>query len=149
MFNPNPNQRKNQITNLCERISKWVANGILRMLAVLLSSTQATTKGTTKLKDTHGKNRLEKSVKNVFYCYFKSNPKKRGYSQRMIEIWVESAKFKTTSQRLANQARMTLNRSPTIHRSSHPQGKQNEEEKCSLAMVWINNQMANDMVPQI
>ena len=39
---------------------------------------------------------------------FENNPIQRGYRKRMIEIWAYSARFNTTSQRLANQARTIL-----------------------------------------
>ena len=43
--------------------------------------------------------------KLAVYCYFRSNPAKRGYRKRMIEIWTEFGRFKATNQRLANQVR--------------------------------------------
>ena len=35
-----------------------------------------------------------KNNKTALYCYFRSNPTKRGYRKRMIEIWTEFARFK-------------------------------------------------------
>ena len=43
--------------------------------------------------------------KVTLYCYFRSNPRKRGLGKRMIEIRKEFARFKTTNQRLADQVR--------------------------------------------
>ena len=41
----------------------------------------------------------------ALHCYFRSNPSRRGYRKRMIEIWQECASFQTTSQRLADQVK--------------------------------------------
>ena len=41
-------------------------------------------------------------------CYFRSNPSRREYRKRMIEIWRECASFQTTSQRLADQGRTVI-----------------------------------------
>ena len=49
--------------------------GILQILIVLILGTQATTKAAPQLKDTNGKDWLEKSRK--VYCYFKSNQAQR------------------------------------------------------------------------
>ena len=46
--------------------------------------------------------------KNVIDCYFKNEPIQRGYRKRIMEIWSELAKFNSTSQILAEQARMIL-----------------------------------------
>ena len=46
----------------------------------------------------------------VLHCYFKSNPAQRGYRKRMLQIWNDNNNFNTTSQRLADQARMILNK---------------------------------------
>ena len=43
--------------------------------------------------------------KLALYCYFRSNPTKRGYRKRMIEIWTEFVRFKMTNQRLTDQVR--------------------------------------------
>ena len=45
------------------------------------------------------------------YCYFRSNPIQRKYRKRIIEIWVELARFMTTNQRLADQVRTIINKS--------------------------------------
>ena len=41
--------------------------------------------------------------KLALYCYCRSNPTKRGYRKRMIEIWTEFARFKTINQKLNDQ----------------------------------------------
>ena len=41
-------------------------------------------------------------------CNFRSNPSRRGYRKRIIEIWQECAKFQTNSQRLADQVRTKI-----------------------------------------
>ena len=46
--------------------------------------------------------------KFLLYCYVWTNPTQRGYRKRMIEIWEEYARFKTTSQGLADQARTII-----------------------------------------
>ena len=38
-------------------------------------------------------------------CYFRSIPERRGYRQRMIELWNERGMFKITEQRMADQER--------------------------------------------
>ena len=48
--------------------------------------------------------------KPVLYCYFRSNPTQRGYRKRMIEIWLEYARFKTTNQMLTDQVRNIINK---------------------------------------
>ena len=62
------------------------------------------TKATTHLKDTTGRN----GQKYVLHRYIKNNPSQRDYKKRMIEIWVESTRFITRSQMLANHTRMIL-----------------------------------------
>ena len=39
----------------------------------------------------------------ALHCNFRSNPSRRGYRKKMIEIWQECASFQITSQRLADQ----------------------------------------------
>ena len=46
--------------------------------------------------------------KRALYCYFRSNPTEREYRKRMIEIWVEFARFKTKNPRLADQVRTII-----------------------------------------
>ena len=46
--------------------------------------------------------------KLALYCYFGSNYTRSGYRKWMIEIWNECNWFKTTSQRLADQARLII-----------------------------------------
>ena len=48
------------------------------------------------------------SNKYVKYCCFKSKPTQRGYRKRIAELWKESVKFHTRSQRHPEQARMIL-----------------------------------------
>ena len=43
--------------------------------------------------------------KLALYCYFRSNPAKRGYRKRMIEIWTKFGRFKARNQRFADQVR--------------------------------------------
>ena len=43
--------------------------------------------------------------KQALYCYFRSNPAKRGYRKMKIEIWTVFGRFKATSQKLAGPAR--------------------------------------------
>ena len=76
------------------------------MLAFLISDIQ-TTKATIQLRDTNEKKWTRKDNRNVLHCYLKSNPTQRGYRKRMIEIWTETTKFKT-SQRLVEQSRIIL-----------------------------------------
>ncbi len=42
--------------------------------------------------------------REALYSFFRSNHKE-GYRKRMIEIWTEFARFKTTKQRLADPVR--------------------------------------------
>ena len=49
------------------------------MLAVLISYTQLKTKAAIQLRYTKGKN--EEDNKNVILCYFKSNPRQKGYKK--------------------------------------------------------------------
>ena len=71
---------------------------ILWMLAVPMSGTQTNIKVTMDLK------RKKKWTNHkVINFYFKSNPIRKAYRKRMMEIWTESAK-----QRLANQVRLIL-----------------------------------------
>ena len=44
----------------------------------------------------------------ALYCYFRNNPKQRGYSKRMMGIWQKHSNFQTTSQRLADQLRTII-----------------------------------------
>ena len=44
----------------------------------------------------------------ALHCYFRSNPTKRGYRKRMMEIWQELSNLQTTSQRLADQVRTIM-----------------------------------------
>ena len=46
--------------------------------------------------------------KLALHCYFMSNPSKRRYRKRMIEIWEEYARFRTISQSLADQVRTII-----------------------------------------
>ena len=43
--------------------------------------------------------------KIVMRCFYSSEPTKRGYRQRMLNVWKEIGVFKLTEQRLADQAR--------------------------------------------
>ena len=43
----------------------------------------------------------------ALHCYFRSNPTKRGYRKRKIEIWQEYSNFQT-SQRLADHLRTII-----------------------------------------
>ena len=43
--------------------------------------------------------------KLVIRCFFKSEPKRRGYRKRMLAIWREIGVFDVTEQRLADQSR--------------------------------------------
>ena len=61
------------------------------------------------LTQRHQQKKWSKEVnKNVLHSYFESNPTQRMYRKRIIEIWANSARFNTTSQRPANPARMIL-----------------------------------------
>ena len=53
---------------------------------------------------------IKKDNKIALYCYFRSNPTQRGNRKRMIEIWADFARFKTTNQRLADQVRTIIKR---------------------------------------
>ena len=84
---------------------------ILRMLAVLpgtqminLSATQMMNKLTTH-EGSQRRKWTREDYKLALYCYFRSNPAKRGYRKRMIEIWTEFGRFKATKQRLDEQVR--------------------------------------------
>ena len=46
--------------------------------------------------------------KIALYGYFKSNSTQRGGRKRMIEIWIEFARFKTTNERLADKIRTII-----------------------------------------
>ena len=52
-----------------------------------------------RIKWTRDENKL------ALYCYFRSNPAKRGYRKRMIETWTEFSRSKATKQRFADQVR--------------------------------------------
>ena len=80
--------------------------GILRMLAVLISDTQAMIKATTQLRDTNGKNEPEKTTKMYFTIILKTVLHKE-YRKGIIEIWSESSRL-NTSQRFADQTKMIL-----------------------------------------
>ena len=80
---------------------------ILRMFVVLISSTQTTTKASTQLRVTNGRNRLEKTA-NMYLTAILSAISHKDSIKRMIKIWTESARFNATSRRLAKQARMIL-----------------------------------------
>ena len=43
--------------------------------------------------------------KIVMRCFYKSEPNKRGYRKRMLEIWTDIGVFEVTEQRLADQSR--------------------------------------------
>ena len=46
--------------------------------------------------------------KLALHCYFWSSPTQRGYRKGIKEIWEECVRFKTTSQRLADQVRTII-----------------------------------------
>jgi len=48
--------------------------------------------------------------KIVMWCYFKSDPKRRGFRKRMLDIWKEKGLFELTEQKLAGQARVIKTR---------------------------------------
>ena len=43
-----------------------------------------------------GRKLTREDNKQALYCYFRSNPPKRGHRKRMIEIWTEFGRFKAT-----------------------------------------------------
>ena len=45
---------------------------------------------------------------NKVHCYFRRNPTMSGYRKRMIEIWEECVRFKTTNPRLTDKTRMII-----------------------------------------
>ena len=78
------------------------------MLAILISGTQTMARITTQLRDTNRKNGQEKTTKMYFTVILRANSAQKGYRKRMIEIWAESIRYNTISQRLVDQARMIL-----------------------------------------
>ena len=63
-------------------------------------------KTTTQLRDTNGKKSIKEDKKNFFIAILRTIPRKEG--TKMIEIWSNSVRFDTISQRFADQARMIL-----------------------------------------
>ena len=45
----------------------------------------------------------------ALHYYLRSNPTRRGYRKRMIEIWHESSSFQTINQRIADKVRTIIN----------------------------------------
>ena len=73
--------------------------GILQTLAFLLSRHKRQTKQPLK---------SDKVDKILIHYYFRNNPTQKSIKKRMIEIWKECARFKTMSQRLADETRMII-----------------------------------------
>ena len=84
--------------------------GILQVLAVLISDTQTTNEAIAQPRDTNEENELGKTINMCFTFILGAILHKKGMGKKMREIWAECARFKTRSQRLADQARSIIRR---------------------------------------
>ena len=96
--------------------------------------------------------------KLALYCYFRSNPAKRGYRKRMIEIWTEFGWFKITNQRFADQVRTIkkngwfsnleiLEIHQQIYRQTHQQTLNTVTETLNTGKPETPNQTLHDNDP--
>ena len=115
MTNQNITQRGTQRTGLSVMIGRCSSDihhggpvGILRMLTVLFFMyTNNEQSNHTNQKHKHSKWTREDN-KPALPSSFRTNPIQTGHRKRMVEIWEECARFKTTSQRLAGQVRRMI-----------------------------------------
>ena len=109
MFYPNPNQHGTQIKDQIDMVSKSFLDkaGIWWNPSNVGCSNFRCTKNDQRNHSTQRRQRkirTKEDNKNVLHCYF--NLAQRRY--KTIEIWAESARFNTKSQRLADQVRLIL-----------------------------------------
>ena len=79
---------------------------LVGMLVAPISGTQTTSEETTQWSDTNEKSGIRENNKNVFHCYFKSNPTQRVSWEKMIKISAESNCLKCNKTNLLTK---TLN----------------------------------------
>ena len=96
--------------------------------------------------------------KLTLFCYFRSNPAKRGYRKRIIEIWAKFGRFKVRNQRLDDQVRTIKNNGlfsdlkileihQQIYRQTHQQTPYTETEILNTGKPETPNQILHDNDP--
>ena len=163
MTNRNVIQHGTQTTSLGVMIGRCSADGqhgglVRHLTNVDCSSFRYTNDGqinhpnqrTQRRKWTRENNKL------ALYCYFRSKPTKKVYRKRMIEIWIEFARFKATNQRFVDQFRKITKNGRLSDLKIHQQicrqtqqipnwcgpnlgpRKDNSEHGISLKIYWSN-----------